>query len=102
MTQNNIVAVQIYNQTYHLSSEEQDPDYIKRAADYLDEKMHQSAAVVGNRSPLDIAVLAALDIAQEVLTARQKKASLLDEADQRISAFTRRLENEDEPPSSRF
>lgn len=102
MTQENIVTVQIYKQTYHLSSEDQDPGYIKRAADYLDDKMHQAAAAVGNRSPMDIAILAALDIAQEVLVAGQQKESLLDEADRRINTFTRRLENEEEPPSSRF
>ena len=103
MTQQNIVSVQIFNQTYHLGSDKQDPAYVKQVANYLDGKMRQATVAVGNRSPLDIAILAALDIAQEVITARQQKKKLLDETDRRISTFTRLLEDQHPtPPSTRF
>jgi cell division protein ZapA len=105
MAQENVVTVQIYSQTYHLSSDEQDPEYIRRAAEYLDGKMRAAAAAAGSRSPLDIAILAALDIAEEVLAARRQKDSLLDDADRRISSVTRRLEEEGGSaplPGSRF
>ena len=103
MTQDNAVTVQIFNQTYHLGSDKQDPDYIKQVAEYLDGKMRQATAAVGNRSPLDIAILAALDVAQEVMAARQQKTILLDETDRRIRNFTRLLEDQHPtPPSARF
>ena len=55
--------------------------------------MRSAAAAAGKRSPLDIAVLAAMEIAEQVLELRHQKERLLTEADERISAFTRRLED---------
>jgi len=97
-----VVSVQIYDRTYRFSCEDQDPGYIERAAGYLDGKMHKLAAVLGHRSPLDIALMAAMEIAEEVLSARRRREELLDEADQRIRRFTRLLEDESDslsPPS---
>lgn len=95
MSQTQPVAVRIYNQTYHLvNSEDQDPEYIRHAAAYLDEKMQQIAATSGPRGPLDIAILAAINIAEEVLTARQHKDALLNRADARIDSFTQLLSDD--------
>ena len=92
MSQTQPVTVRIYNQTYHLvNSEEQDPEYIRLAAAYLDEKMQQIATTIKHRGPLDIAILAALNIAEEVLHARQHKDALLNRADARIDSFTQLL-----------
>ena len=104
MSQQQPIAVRIYNQTYHLvNSEDQDPEYIRLAAAYLDEKMQQTAARVGSRAPLDIAILAALDIAEEVIGARQHKDALLNRADARIDSFTQLLSDDpittDTPPT---
>lgn len=88
------VPVQIYDQTYHVSSDEQSPEYVQRAAAYLDAKMRAAAAASGKRSCLDLAILAALDVAEEVLAQRKRKESMLHDADQRINRFTRLLEDE--------
>lgn len=97
-----VVTVQIFDHTYQLTSDDRDPQYIERAAQYLDDKMRQAASVLGQRAPLDIAILAAMEIAEEVIEAQRKKARLLEEADRRLDAFTRRLEERREnlPPSS--
>ncbi|MEW6754027.1 MAG: cell division protein ZapA [Candidatus Latescibacterota bacterium] len=86
------VTVQIYGQTYRLGNDTCDPEQIQRAAAYLDARIRQAAAWAGSRSPLDVVVLAALSVAEEVLAARRQKDALLDEADQRLSTFARRLE----------
>ncbi len=104
MSQTQPVTVRIYNQTYHLvNNEDQDPEYIRLAAAYLDEKMQQIATAIGHRGPLDIAILAALNIAEEVLTARQHKDALLNRADARIDSFTQLLSDDapaaDNPPT---
>ena len=104
MSQTQPVAVRIYNQTYHLvNSEDQDPEYIRLAAAYLDEKMQQIADTIKHRGPLDIAILAALNIAEEVLSARQHKDALLNRADARIDSFTQLLSDDapaaDNPPT---
>jgi len=111
MTQN-YTSVQIFNQTYRLSSDQENSHYIKQAAEYLDKKMREASAVAGQRPLLDLAILAAMEIAEEVLEERRKKETLLSEADRRISNFTRRLEDQawgqsskgdtPPPPTSRF
>ncbi len=101
MAQENPVTVEIYNQTYRLgTSEDRNAEYIQRAAAYLDEKMQQAASEVGNRAPLDIAILAALNIAEEVLNARSEKDSLLGQADAQIDSFTQLLSDTDSPNDS--
>ena len=65
--------------------------------------MQQIAAVSGPRGPLDIAILAALNIAEEVLSAHQHKDALIDRADARIDSFTQLLSDDvpatDDPPA---
>ena len=108
MPQEKPVTVEIFKQTYQLgTSEGRDAEYVRRAAAYLDEKMNEAAAAVGNRAPLDIAILAALNIAEEVLAARQQKERMLDQADAQIDSFTQLLTDpddkddaEEDPPAS--
>jgi cell division protein ZapA (FtsZ GTPase activity inhibitor) len=101
MAREKAVTVQIFNQTYRLSTtNDRDSEYVKRAAAYLDGKMREAASQLGASAPLDVAILAALNIAEEVLLAHQQKESLLDEADSRISSFTRRLAHERQPSGS--
>ena len=88
------VAVHIYDQEYQIRADEQDAERIRQLAAYVDEKMASVAASVARRSPLDIAVLAAMEIAQEVIELRRKRDSMVDEADQRLVTVTRRLEDQ--------
>ena len=95
MSQAQPVAVRIYNQTYRLvNSEGQNPEYIRLAAAYLDEQMQQIAATIGRRGALDIAILAALNIAEEVLRARQHKDALINRVDARLDSFTQLLSDD--------
>jgi cell division protein ZapA (FtsZ GTPase activity inhibitor) len=69
-------------------------DHITAAASYLDQTMREAAAATGRRSALDLAILAAMEIAREVLSVRRSKESLLDEAEKQIGSFTQRLDDE--------
>ena len=108
MSGENAVSVKIFNQTYRLATNrDRDADYIQRAAAYLDEKMQKAAEYASHRAPLDIAILAALTIAEEVIKEQQKKDALLNEADEQIDSFTQKLNREEtstdgESPSPRF
>ena len=99
MPQDTPVTVQIFNQTYRVISESEDPNYIQKAAAYLDQKMNEAASGSAPR-PLQIAILAAMNIAEEVLLARKNTEGLMSDADQRISNFTRFLEDRIESGSS--
>jgi len=59
------VSVEIYDQTYHLRAS--DPDYIEKLAAMVDGKMRAVSANGNTVDSLRVAVLAALNIADELL-----------------------------------
>ncbi|MDR3793290.1 MAG: cell division protein ZapA [Terracidiphilus sp.] len=58
------VTVQIYDQTYHLSG--QNPDHIRELAEVVDAKMRAVSAEGRTVDSLRVAVLAALNLADEL------------------------------------
>ncbi len=76
------VTVEIYDQAYHLSG--QDPDHIRELAARVDAKMRAVAAAGHTADSLRVAVLAALNLADELSqaespdaqTGRQRAANL--------------------------
>jgi cell division protein ZapA len=59
------VSVKIYDQTYHLSG--QDPAHIRRLAELVDVRMRAVAAQGRTVDSLRVAVLAALNLADELV-----------------------------------
>ena len=57
--------------------------------------MREAAEHASHRAPLDIAILAALTIAEEVIKEQQKKDALLNKADEQIDTFTQKLNSEE-------
>lgn len=68
------IAVDIYDQIYHLRGT--DTAYIERLAAIVDAKMRAVSAHGGTVDSLRVAVLAALNIADELCTARQRHDNL--------------------------
>jgi cell division protein ZapA len=68
------VSVDIYDQVYHLRGT--DADYIERLAGLVDGKMRAVAAHGGTVDSLRVAVLAALNIADELLALRTRYDAL--------------------------
>jgi cell division protein ZapA len=73
-TQSQSVSVDIYDQVYHLRGT--DPAYIERLAAIVDAKMRAVSSQGNTVDSLRVAVLAALNIADELCTARQRLDSL--------------------------
>jgi cell division protein ZapA len=59
------VSVDIYDQTYHLRAH--DPEYIQKLAEVVDNKMRAVSANGSTVDSLRVAVLAALNIADELM-----------------------------------
>jgi cell division protein ZapA len=59
------VSVEIYDQTYHLRAH--DPEYIQKLAETVDSKMRAVSANGNTVDSLRVAVLAALNIADELM-----------------------------------
>jgi len=87
-TQNGSVRVEIFDQAYNLRGS--DPEYILKLAEYVDAKMRAVAEATNTIDTVRLAVLAALNIADEYhllkrtkdggATEYQKRAHLLAEA----------------------
>lgn len=92
MSELTTVTVQILGKPYQVSCPEEEVDALTASARYLDGKMaiiKNSGKIVG----LDrIAVMAALNIANELLNTEQNAASLHDSVEQRVSRLVTRVD----------
>jgi cell division protein ZapA len=65
-------AVEIFGQTYNVRGEG-DPDYLTELARFVDTRMREVAAQVATIDPMKIAILAALNIADEFSRYRKQR-----------------------------
>ncbi len=72
-----VTAVKIFNQTYQVSSGD-DPEYVKQLARYVDKVMTEVLEKTSAVDSLKVAVLAALNIADECFVARNQLETLDD------------------------
>jgi cell division protein ZapA len=70
-----VVHVDIHGQRYAVRSD-LDPQYIAELAAYLDEKMRLAAQELASADQVRVAVIAALNVADEVFRARADASSL--------------------------
>ena len=66
--------VEIFGQTYNVRGEG-DPDYLTELARFVDSRMREVAAQVATVDPMKIAILAALNIADEFSRFRSQRES---------------------------
>lgn len=83
------MKVAIFGREYNILSEV-DPDYINKAADYLDSKMREVAENFPNASENRVAVLAALNITDELFRSEMNNPENAD-SDQTIIRLTKKL-----------
>ena len=68
----NVLEVEIFDRIYRLRSDK-DPEYLDELAAYLDEKMKEIAEVAPTVDGQKIAILAALNIADELFQSKKFK-----------------------------
>ena len=83
------MKVAIFGREYNIVSEV-DPDYINKAADYLDSKMREVAENFPNASENRVAVLAALNITDELFRLETNNPENAD-SEQTIIRLTKKL-----------
>ncbi len=92
MSQNNgSIRVEIYDQSYNLRGS--DPEYIQKLADYVDAKMRAVAEHTSTVDSLRVAVLAALNIADELMTLKGKYESVSSEYTDRAAHLRNALDS---------
>jgi cell division protein ZapA len=65
-------TVEIFGQAYHVRGDG-DPNYLTELAQFVDSRMRQVAAEVATVDPMKIAILAALNIADEFSRYRRQR-----------------------------
>lgn len=85
----NRVVVSIFGKEYNLVADV-DPEYIKKTALYLDAKMREVSENYPNITEARVAVLAALNIADELIKLRDSQIDLT-QVELQIGELTRRL-----------
>ena len=84
---NNQVKISIFGQEYSVKAPA-DPDYIKKIAQYLDEKMREvQSGFSSTQSSTRIAILAGMNITDELFTAKQSGEIDSSDAEQKISTL---------------
>jgi cell division protein ZapA len=84
--QEKVTTVTIFNQTFRVRSGD-DPEYVRKLATYVDQKMSELAQQTLTVDTLKIAILAALNIADDYESTRQE----LEQFERRVSESTGRL-----------
>ena len=82
MPENGVVTVDIAGQRYPIRSG-LDPAYVAELAAYVDQKMRAAVASAPESDMLGVAILVALNIADDVFRARQQQSSVDGELNQR-------------------
>jgi cell division protein ZapA len=72
MDANGSTSVEIFGQTYNVRGEG-DPNYLAELARFVDSRMREVAAQVATVDPVKIAILAALNIADEFSRYRKQR-----------------------------
>jgi cell division protein ZapA len=95
----NSVKVAIYGEEYPIRGDG-DIEYIKEIADYVDKKMREIAEKSHSKSPKDIAVIAALNIANDFFELKKSKDQEFSTLTDRTRSLLEKIESEDLPTSS--
>jgi cell division protein ZapA len=74
MEKNDSTTVEIFGQTYNVRGEG-DPEYLSELARFVDGRMREVAGQVATVDPMKIAILAALNIADEFSRYRKQRES---------------------------
>jgi cell division protein ZapA len=86
----NQVAVEIFGQTYTVKAGA-DPAYVEALAKYVDAQMREVSQAAGAVDSMRIAVLAALNIADEAFRLKNTARDVEDGARRRVSALAKQL-----------
>jgi cell division protein ZapA len=91
MTDEEVISVEIHGQRYPIRSS-LEPEYVARLAKYVDEKMLAAAEATPTSDALRLAVLAALNVADELFRCRDANKARSGELAQRAGELERILD----------
>lgn len=91
MGNNSKVRVSIFGNTYNIQGEA-DPDYIQSLASYLNAKMNEVSDSMPSASAMQVAILAALNVADEYFQLKDIQSTVTTDIETRTNALISMLE----------
>lgn len=85
------VKVNIYGNEYSILGEAE-PEYILKLAEYINNRMKEIGKTITNGNITQIAILTALNIADEYFQLQEKKGDITDEMEKKTSALISMLD----------
>lgn len=86
------VEVEIYGASYKVRGDD-DPDHLHELAGFVDEKMREIATQTATVDTTKIAILAALNIANELWSCREGEGQEQDQVSDKVAELAGRLES---------
>lgn len=80
MGRERLVEIKVFGQTYTVKTDAEE-DYIQEVAKYVNEKMEEVLKKTKSVSTLNVAILTALNVADDLLREKEKRTALLREVE---------------------
>ncbi len=85
-----LVEIKVFGQTYTVKTDAEE-DHIHRVARYVNEKMDEVTRNTKSVSSLNVAILTALNIADDLIREKEKRLALLHEVEQKSKDLTEKI-----------
>ena len=85
-----LVEIKVFGQTYTVKTDAEE-DHIHRVARYVNEKMDEVTRNTKSVSSLNVAILTALNIADDLIREKERRLALLSEVEQKSKDLTEKI-----------
>jgi len=86
-----LVEIKVFGQTYTVKTDAEE-DHIQEVARYVNEKMDEVLKKTRSVSTLNVAILTALNIADDLLKERQKKIAMIRKIEEKSKDLAEKIE----------
>jgi cell division protein ZapA len=93
MGKERLVEIKVFGQTYTVKTDAEE-DYIQEVARYVNEKMDEVLKKTKSVSTLNVAILTALNVADDLLREKEKRLALLREVDAKSRDLGKKIDIE--------
>jgi cell division protein ZapA len=88
-----VVNVTIYGSEYPIRAQQSDEEYVREIAAFVDARMREINEAMKPSTTLKVAILAALNIADELMTTQEDRKRVLDSYREKITSLSGRLDS---------
>jgi cell division protein ZapA len=93
MGKERLVEIKVFGQTYTVRTEAEE-DHIRAVAQYVNEKIDEVLKKTKSVSSLNVAILTALNIADDLLREKERRRALLHEIEAKSRDLTEKIDTE--------